>query len=266
MATAAHPRSSHPFAVVTGASSGIGYNLAKECAEHGFDLLVVADEPEIEKAAENLRAFKVEVTSVKADLSNEHGVDTLLAAAADREIDYLLANAGRGLGRAFLDQDFAEVRHVIDTNITGTVYLLQKVGRQMRARDKGRILITGSIAGFMPGTYQAVYNGTKAFLDSLAFALRAELRDTNVTVSCLMPGATETEFFERADMLDTKVGTQEKQDPGEVAKAGFEAMMEGKGEVITGWQNKLRAAMSHILPADTVAEQHRGMAEPGSAH
>ncbi|MBV8836100.1 MAG: SDR family NAD(P)-dependent oxidoreductase [Alphaproteobacteria bacterium] len=266
MATAAHPRSSRPFAIVTGASSGIGYYLAKECAEHGFDLLIAADEPEIKKAADNLRAFNVEVTAVEADLSNEDGVETLLAAAPHREIDYLLANAGRGLGKAFLDQDFVAIRRVIDTNITGTVYLLQRVGRQMRARDKGKILITGSIAGFMPGTYQAVYNGTKAFLDSLAFALRAELRGTRVTVSCLMPGATETEFFERADMLDTKVGTQKKQDPAEVAKAGFDAMMEGKGEVITGWQNKLRAAMSHILPADTVAEQHRSMAEPGSAH
>lgn len=264
MTTAEHPRSSRPFAIVTGASSGIGYYLARECAEHGFDLLIAADEPEIEKAADNLRAFKVDVISVQADLSDAAGVDKLIAAARDRPVDYLLANAGRGLGRAFLDQDFREIRRVIDTNITGTVYLLQQVGRQMRARDKGKILITGSIAGFMPGTYQAVYNGTKAFLDSFSFALRAELRGTGVTVSCLMPGATETEFFERADMLDTKVGTQKKQEPSEVAKAGFDAMMEGKGDVVTGWQNKLRSAIANILPSDVVAEQHRALAEPGS--
>jgi short-subunit dehydrogenase len=257
--------SSRPLAIVTGASSGIGYYLAKQCAEHGFDLLIAADEPEINKAAENLRAFGVQVTPIEADLADTQGVDKLLAAANGRDVDYLLANAGRGLGRAFLDQDFAEIRRVVDTNITGTIYLIQKVGRQMRARNAGKILITGSIAGFMPGTYQAVYNGTKAFLDSFSFALRAELRDTKVTVTCLMPGATETEFFERADMLDTKVGTQKKQDPAEVAKAGFDAMMDGKGDVVTGWQNKLRSAIANILPAGMVAEQHRGMAEPGSA-
>jgi uncharacterized protein len=265
MATHAHPRSSRPLALVTGASSGIGYYLAKECAARGFDLLIAADEPEIDKAADNLRGFKVNVDAVQADLATLEGVDRLLAAAQGRSVDYLLANAGRGLGRAFLDQDFDALRHVIDTNITGTVYLIQKVGRDMRARDKGKILITGSIAGFMPGTYQAVYNGTKAFLDSFSFALRAELKDTSVTMTCLMPGATETEFFERADMLDTKVGTDNKKDSAaDVAKTGFEAMMDGKGDVVTGWQNKLRSAISNILPAGVVAEMDRGMAEPGS--
>ena len=205
------------------------------------------------------------MTALNVDLATTEGVDKLLAAAAkSRPIDYLLANAGRGLGRAFIDQDFGDVRHVIDTNVTGTVYLIQKVAAAMKQRGEGRILITGSIAGFMPGTYQAVYNGTKAFLDSFSFALRAELKDTGVTVTCLMPGATETEFFERADMLDTKVGTEKKQDPREVAAAGFEAMMDGKGDVVTGWQNVLRSAIANIVPAGMLAGQHRKMAEPGS--
>jgi len=205
------------------------------------------------------------VTALNVDLATTEGVDKLLAAAAkSRPIDYLLANAGRGLGRAFIDQDFRDVRHVIDTNVTGTVYLIQKVAAAMKQRGEGRILITCSIAGFMPGTYQAVYNGTKAFLDSFSFALRAELKDTGVTVTGLMPGATETEFFERADMLDTKVGTEKKQDPREVAAAGFEAMMDGKGDVVTGWQNVLRSAIANIVPAGMLAEQHRKMAEPGS--
>ena len=205
------------------------------------------------------------MTALNVDLATTEGVDKLLAAAAEsRPIDYLLANAGRGLGRAFIDQDFGDVRHVIDTNVTGTVYLIQKVAAAMKQRGEGRILITGSIAGFMPGTYQAVYNGTKAFLDSFSFALRAELKDTGVTVTCLMPGATETEFFERADMLDTKVGTEKKQDPREVAAAGFEAMMDGKGDVVTGWQNVLRSAIANIVPAGMLAGQHRKMAEPGS--
>jgi short-subunit dehydrogenase len=134
----------------------------------------------------------------------------------------------------------------------------------MRARGVGRILITGSIAGFMPGTYQAVYNATKAFLDSFAFALRAELRDSRVTVTCLMPGATESEFFERADLLDTKIGVEEKMPASRVAKLGFDAMMRGDGEVVTGWQNKLRAALARIMPAAAVAEQHRKLTGPGT--
>ena len=157
------------------------------------------------------------------------------------------------------------MRHVIDTNVTGTIYLIQKVGRDMRARGKGRILITGSIAGFMPGTYQAVYNGTKAFLDSFSFALRDELKDTGVTVTCLMPGATETEFFERADMMDTKVGQAKKDDPADVAKTGFDAMMRGDGDVVTGWKNKLQTAIASVTPAGILAGQHAAQAAPGSA-
>jgi short-subunit dehydrogenase len=174
----------------------------------------------------------------------------------------LLANAGRGLGHAFLDQDSSEWINVVDTNITGTLLLIQKIGRDMRRVGSGRILITGSIAGFMPGTYQAVYNGTKAFLDSFSFALRHELKGSGVSVTCLMPGATETEFFDRADMMDTKIGQQKKDDPRMVAKAGFDAMMKGTGEVVTGWQNKSRAAIAQVAPADVLAEMHRGMAEP----
>ena len=173
-----------------------------------------------------------------------------------------LANAGHGLGHGFLDQDFHDVRHVIETNITGTLYLIQKVGRDMRTHGQGRILITGSVAGFMPGTFQAVYNGTKAFLNSFSWALRNELQDTGVTVTCLMPGATETAFFARADMLDTKVGQAEKDDPVEVAKTGFEAMMEGDVNVVYGWKNKLQTAMANVTPASMLAEQHRKKAEP----
>ena len=153
---------------------------------------------------------------------------------------------------------------MIDTNVTGTVYLLHKVGNAMRAQGRGRVLITGSIAGFMPGTFQAVYNASKAFLDSLSFALRAELKGTGVTVTCLMPGATETDFFERADMLDTKVAQSKKDDPADVAKIGYAAMLRGDGDVVTGWQNKLRSAIANITPSGVLAEMHRGMAEPGS--
>jgi uncharacterized protein len=253
-----------PLAIVTGASSGIGYELAKCCAEQGFDLLIAADEPAIHEAAQVFRALGAAVEAVEADLAMLEGVDTLYAAAKGRLVEALLANAGHGLGHAFLDQHFGEVRHIIDTNITGTIYLVQKVGRDMRARGHGRILITGSVAGFMPGSFQAVYSGTKAFINSFSFALRNELQDTGVTVTCLMPGATETEFFARADMLDTALGQQEKDDPAEVAKAGFEAMMKGEGDVVTGWKNKLQTTMANVTPSETLAERHRKVAEPES--
>jgi len=252
------------FAIVTGASSGIGYELAKLCAENGFDLLIAADEPQINQAANDFRSLGVEVEAVEADLATIEGVDRLYEAAGGRPADALLANAGHGLGHGFLDQDFTEARHVIDTNITGTIYLIQKVGRDMRARDQGRILITGSVAGFMPGSFQAVYNGTKAFIDSFSFALRNELKDTGVTVTCLMPGPTETEFFERADLLDTKVGQQKKDDPADVAKDGFDAMMNGEGDVVSGWKNKLQTTLASVTPAGVLAEYHRKLAEPGS--
>jgi short-subunit dehydrogenase len=155
---------------------------------------------------------------------------------------------------------------VIDTNITGTIYLIQKIARDMRARGQGTILITGSIAGFTPGTYQAVYNATKSFIDSFSFALRHEIAESGVTVTCLMPGATETEFFERADMLDTKIGASKKDDPADVAKIGFDAMMRGDGDVVSGWQNKLQAAIASITPAGLLAKRHKGGAEPGSAN
>jgi uncharacterized protein len=251
-----------PFAVVTGASTGIGFELARECLEHRFDILIAADEPEIMQAATRLRRSGADIRAIQADLSNADGVNRLYAATEGRRVDALLANAGQGLGRAFLDQAPTAWVRIVETNITGTLLLVQSIGRDMRRAGSGRILITGSIAGFLPGTFQAVYNGTKAFLDSFSFALRHELKGSGVSVTCLMPGATETDFFERADMMDTKIGRQKKDDPRMVAKAGFDAMMKGTGEVITGWHNKLRAAIAHLTPADTLAEMHRGSAQP----
>jgi short-subunit dehydrogenase len=253
------------LAIVTGASTGIGFELAHIAAEQGYDLLVVADEALINNAADDFRRHGTDVVSVEADLSTFEGNDKLIEAAAGRPVALLLANAGRGLGKPFLEQNPAEWRAVIDTNVTGTTYLLQKIGNGMKTAGSGKILITGSIAGLMPGSFQAVYNGTKAYLDSFSYALREEMRDTGVTVTVLMPGATETEFFERGDMMDTKVGTAKKDDAGKVAKDGWDAMMAGSGHVVSGWQNKLQAAMSHILPDTVLAKLHRGMAEPGTA-
>jgi uncharacterized protein len=258
-----HDSRTRPLAVITGASSGIGLELAKLSAENGFDLILSADEP-LDHAAELCVQLGAAVESVVVDLASLSGVDTLVKAIGDRTVDALIANAGHGLGQGFLDQDFDEVQHVIDTNITGTIYLIHQVGWRMRERAAGRILITGSVAGFMPGTYHAVYNGTKAFIDSFAYALRAELKDSGVTVTCLMPGPTETEFFERAGLTDTNVGQSAKDDPADVARDGFDAMMRGESDVVSGWKNKLQTTIANVTPAEILAEQHRRMTEPGS--
>ena len=256
-----------PLAIVTGASSGIGYHLACQAAEHGYDLIVGADQP-MEDAVCDFQALGAQVLGAElVDLATREGVDKLVDLLQGRRVDVLMANAGHGLGHAFLDQDFVDVQHVINTNITGTIYLLQRVAKLMKAQGQGRILITGSIAGFLPGSYQAVYNGTKAFIDSFAQALRNELKDTGVTVTCLLPGATDTEFFLRADLEDTKMGADDKakSDPKDVAETGFKAMLKGEADVVVGLKNKLMVAAAKVLPAQVMAEQHRKMAEPGTA-
>lgn len=254
------------LAVITGASTGIGYYLADECATHGFDVIVAADERKIEDAAEGFRARGVDAVAVQADLATPEGVEQLAKAFGSRPVDVLIANAGRGLGNGFLDQNFKEIERVLNTNITGTLHLVQKVGRDMRARGSGHILITGSIAGFTPGAYQAVYNGTKSFINSFSFALRAELEDSGVTVTCLMPGATETEFFATAGMLDTKIGASQKDSPEKVARDGFQAMLRGDGDIVSGWHNKLQTALANVTPSAILAEAHKKKAAPGSAH
>lgn len=254
------------LAVITGASTGIGFELAKLAAMDGYDLIVVANEAKIQEAAEELRSGGGEVTAVEAELATSEGVDALLAAAAGRPIDVLCANAGIGTGGAFLDLEEGNWRHSIDTNVTYTVYLLQKVLTEMVGRSSGKVLVTGSIAGHIPGSFNAVYNATKAFIDNFTDALRDELKDhEGVTLTTLKPGATDTAFFARADMLDTDVGQDDsKADPAKVAKDGWEAMLKGKGNITSGLMNKLQVAAAGVAPASVMAHQHRKMAEPHS--
>jgi short-subunit dehydrogenase len=256
------------FAVVTGASSGIGLELAKQFAEHGFDLLIVADTARIAAAASMLKGYNVSVTDAQIDLAKPDGVDQLYKAIRKmgRPVDAIALNAGVGAGGDFvrqtaLDADF----NVIDLNIKSTVHLAKLILKDMVQRGQGRVLFTSSIAATMPGTFNAVYNASKAFVQSFAQSIRNELKDTGVTITALMPGVTETNFFHRAGMDDTKVGMSEKDDPAEVAKTGFEALMSGDDHVVAGsFKNKVQATMAHVLPDTVTAEMHRKQAEPAA--
>jgi short-subunit dehydrogenase len=253
------------LAIVTGASTGIGFELAHCAAEDGYDLVVVADEPLIEAAAADFRRDGVTVTAVEADLSTLDGVDRLVHAAAGRRIDVLCANAGWSHGGPFMEQDFTTVRRTIDTNITGTMYLVQRVMKEMIAVRSGKVLVTGSIAGFIPGPYNAVYNATKAFIDSITEALRVELEKVDgVSLTTLMPGATETEFFDRADLRDTKAGQAPKDDPATVARAGWKAMQARERTIIPGLHNKVQVAGSGVVPKSVQAKLHAKLFAPGS--
>jgi short-subunit dehydrogenase len=258
------------FAVVTGASSGIGYELARQFATNGYDLLIVAEEDGIEQAAADLRRDGgVQVTVVRSDLATYDGVEKVYAAirTSGRPVDAIALNAGRGIGGDFVrETELADELNVIDLNITSTVHLAKRVLPDMVARNAGQVLFTSSIASMMPGTYQAVYNASKSFVQSFAEALRAELKDTGVTVTSLMPGPTDTNFFDRADMRDTKVGAGEKDDPAVVAKQGFEAMRKDREKVVAGsLKTRVQGAASKVMPDRAKAEMHRRMAEPGSA-
>ncbi len=255
-----------PLAVVTGASSGIGRELAKQFASHGFDLVINAEDGGIDDAGAELGATGVDVRTVRADLRTAEGVDTFYSAvtATGRPVSAAALNAGVGQGGAFLDTDLDDEIEIIDVNITSTVRLAKRLLRDMAARDEGRVLITSSIASTMPGSFQAVYNASKSFLQSFAEALQSELEDTGVTVTSLMPGPTDTNFFHRADMDDTKVGASSKDDPAQVAAQGFDALMGGKDKLVAGSVGtKAQGLANKVLPDKLKAAAHRRMAEPG---
>jgi short-subunit dehydrogenase len=260
--------STQSLAVVTGASHGIGLELARQFAGNGFDLIVAAEDDAIEQAAAEL-SNGVSVEAVQVDLSRSDGVARLYEriAAAGRPLDAIALNAGIGAGGAFATEtELADELRIVDLNVRSTVELAKRVLPEMVRRGEGRLLFTSSIASTMPGTYQAVYNASKSFVQSFALALRAELKDSGVSVTSLMPGPTDTEFFERAEMLDTKVGAGPKDDPAEVAREGFEALMDGDERVLAGGlKSKGQGKIGRLVPDSLKAEMHRSMAEPGSA-
>ncbi|MDP9151783.1 MAG: SDR family NAD(P)-dependent oxidoreductase [Myxococcota bacterium] len=260
-----------PLAAVTGASSGIGLELAKQFAEHGFDLVVCAEDEGILGAATDIARLGVSVEAVKADLATYAGVETFCAelVSVGRPLDAIAINAGVGVGGDFARETaLAEELNVIALNVVSTVHLSKRVLKDMVARGSGRILFTSSIAATMPTPLEAVYGASKAFVQSFADSIRHELKDTGVTVTCLVPGPTNTNFFHRAGLDDTKVGTEEKNKnrPEDVARQGFEALMAGDARVVgaTSLMTKLQGTLGK-LPDDIEAVQHRKMAEHGLA-
>ncbi|MCZ7437205.1 SDR family NAD(P)-dependent oxidoreductase [Micromonospora sp. WMMC241] len=263
------PTTGRPLAVVTGASSGIGYELAVQFVEHGYDVVAVAEDAGIESSAGDLRRDGgPEVHPVRADLATPEGVERLAGAvtALGRPVDALALNAGRGAGGDFVGgTDLVDELNIVDLNVRSTVHLAKLLLPEMVRRGAGRVLFTSSIAATMPGAYQAVYNASKSFVQSFAEGIRNELKDSGVTVTALMPGPTDTEFFDRADMADTRVGQGKKDDPRKVAEDAFEALMKGEHKVAAGSMiNKIQTAAGKIVPDRLKAEQHRKMAEPGS--
>jgi short-subunit dehydrogenase len=258
-----------PLAVVTGASSGIGLELALACARHGFDLVVAADdEAGLEGVARRLRrAGAGRVTPVTVDLAEAAGVEELHAAivATGRPVDALLLNVGRGTGGAFVDVALADDLRVVDLNVRSTVHLAKLVVPAMVARGAGRVLVTSSIAAGLPGPYQATYNASKSFTQSFALALRTELQGSGVTVTSLMPGPTATPFFARNAMDDTRLAAGPKDDPADVAADGFAAMMAGDERVVTSsLLTKVEHLGARILPDAIKAQLSRFMSLPGS--
>ena len=258
---------SRPFAVVTGGSSGIGLELARQFATNGYDVLIAAeDAAELQQARAQLTGGGATITTHAADLSTEEGVDSLYAAVAGRDVDALAVNAGVGLGGRFEETDLRRELKMIDLNCRGAVQLTKSVGAAMVARGRGKILITSSVAGSMPDPFEAVYGSTKVFLRWFGQALREEWGGKGVTVTILQPSTTETDFFRRADMMDTKAGTMKKDDPAVVAKAGFDALMAGKDHIIPTAKNKVMGFIADNLPDPLAAKMHRGLSEPGSAN
>ena len=257
---------SKPLAVVTGASSGIGRELAKQLAKNGFDLLVNAEDDRLDAAAAELRGYGARVRAVRADLRTAEGVEKVYTAvtALGRPVDVVALNAGVGQGGAFLDNDLADELDIIDLNITSTVRLAKRILRDMAVRGEGKVLITSSITATVPGSCQAVYNASKSFLQSFGAALQSELKDTRITITVLTPGPTETDFFRRAGMQGTKVGASSKDDPARVAEQGFRALVKGDARVVAGsLGTKAQGVAAALLPDRLKAAAHRQMAKPG---
>jgi short-subunit dehydrogenase len=258
-----------PLAVVTGGSCGIGYELAKIFATNGYDLVICSGSEKIAAAKDQLQSTGAEIHAYRVDLATPTGAETLFQKVEmlERPIDAVAINAGVGVGGDFTrDTEIEREVNLINLNVISTVRLAKLVAKKMVHQGKGKILFTSSIAATMPGPYEAVYAASKAFVQSFALAIRNELSDTGVTVTSLMPGATETNFFHRAGMEDTKVGQGQKDDPKKVAQQGFDALMAGSDHVVAGsFKNKVEAVIAKVIPDFISADLHRNLSKPQTA-
>jgi len=254
------------LAVVTGGSSGIGLELARQLVENGYSVLIAAEnEMHLSQARADLAGTGAAIETHASDLATEAGVDSLYQAIGGRPVEVLCVNAGVGLGGPFAETDLQRELKMIDLNVRGAVQLTKLVLRDMVARNAGKILFTSSIAATQPDAFEAVYGASKVFLRWFGEALRNELKDTGIDVTVLMPSVTDTNFFQRADMMDTKAGTMEnKDDPAVVAREAVEALMGDRHKVIPTLKNKIMGAVADLTPAPVAAQLHRGLAEPGS--
>lgn len=256
------------LAVITGASSGIGFELATQFAQNGFDLIICSSSEKIYQAANALREFGCLVHEVQADLRRPDGVEKLYSKikSISCPVDSLVVNAGVGVGGASFDKtELGKEIEMINLNIISSVHLTKLVLKDMVEEGHGRILITSSVAAIMPGPYEAVYAGTKAFLQFFSEALRVEMKDKGITVTALLPGPTETDFFHRADMEDTQVGISKKDSAAQVAEQGYKALMNGEDMVVAGsMMNKVQTAMAKVMPQSVAAKMHGRMSKPNS--
>lgn len=253
------------LAVVTGASSGIGLELAKQFATNGFDLVVAAEDDRLETVAEPMRTTGADIRTARVDLATREGVEELHRSvlSTGRPVDALVLNAGIGVGGPFIETTLEADLRLIGLNVVSVVHLAKLIVPDMAARRSGKVLVTASIAGTMPGPFYATYAASKAFALSFAQAIRHELKDHGVTVTALMPGPTDTDFFRRAEMLHTRVGWMDKDEPADVAREGFEALMAGKDHVIAGSvKNTAQVIGSKMLPDRAKAAMHARLTEP----
>lgn len=253
------------LALITGASSGIGYWLAKELGSRGYDLIVSSASERLNDPMGDFEALGVQVTEVSADLATRQGVKQLWDAVDQlgRPLDVACINAGVGVGGLFWETSLDEELNMVELNCAGTVQLAKYVLKHMVPLNAGRILFTASIAGEMVAPREAVYAATKAFVLSFAHSVRYELRDTNVTVTALQPGPTDTDFFHRAGMDNTEVGQKGKKEsqPKDVAKQGIDALFAGHDHVYAASaKTKIEGMMANAIPGSVKAAMHEKMA------
>lgn len=239
------------LALVTGASTGIGRALAQGFVERGYDVVVAADDDTLIDTAAELKRLGASVVAQQVDLATHAGVEQLHEAvhATGRPVAAAALNAGVGVSGHFWKTPLEADLEVVDLNVRAVVHLTKLLLPSMVAQKEGRLLFTGSVAGLAPGPYHATYAASKAFVNLFAEGLRHELRGTGVTVTALMPGPTDTAFFDRAGMRDTVIGQIPKDDADKVASQALDALFAGREHVVSGSiLNRVGALGSGLVP------------------